>query len=409
QAYSDFGSQCHQVIKLMETNPEKVNKTSIARIWKTFIMHRITDFWGDVPYTEAFTGNITPAYDSQEDIYRAMLSELEDAVASFNPAASLNFDANDVMYQGNIESWTRFANSLRLRLAMRLSDVDPQLAQEHISAVLSDDLLISNNGQSAIMNYGRDFGGADENIQPMSLIKSFNEYRVSDTLVNFLQDNNDPRLPMYVEPVSGNTYVGLQNGLNPAEVNAINVDNYSRDSEIIANVYAPSTAMLYSEVLFLKAEAALRGWGSGDPQTFYEDGITASINYWVDVRQDLLNRVPDTTLIPSITISQQDITDYLAEPNIAYNGSQALQQIITQKWLANINNGFESWADYRRTGFPILNPIPNTDGLSETGGSDVPTRIRYPIEEQSLNRDNYQSAIQNNADLPTTRVWWDTQ
>ena len=407
EAYADFGMQCNEVIRLTQDEPEKVNKTSIARIWKVFIMHRITDFWGDVPYSDAFLGDLTPVYDRQEDIYRDMLAELEDAVAQFDPSRTLNFGASDVMFGGDIDRWTRFANSLRLRLAMRISGVDPVLAEEHVRDVLTGNRLIENNDQSAIINYGRDYGGADENIQPMSLIKSFNEYRVSNTLIDYLQDNNDPRLPVYATPVGGN-YVGLTNGLNPVEVNQLNRNDYSQDSEIISGAYSPSTALQYAEVCFLKAEAALRGWAAGDPQGYYEEGIRASITFWLDVYADLQTRVPNSeNVLPVINITSDDIDAFLVEPAISYDNNSALEQIITQKWIANINNGFESWAEYRRTGFPILNPIPNTDGLSETGGPGVPTRIRYPIEEQAFNALNYERAIQNNPDLVTTRVWWD--
>ncbi|TRX52196.1 SusD/RagB family nutrient-binding outer membrane lipoprotein [Fulvivirga sp. M361] len=407
EAYADFGMQCQQVINLTRDNPEKVNKTSIARIWKVFIMHRITDFWGDVPYSEAFSGDITPVYDKQADIYRDMLSELENAVAQIDPSKTLNFQTSDVMYRGDLDLWIRFANSLRLRLAMRISDADPALAQEHVTAILAENRLIENNSQSAIMNYGRDFGGADENVQPMSLIKSFNEYRMSNTIIDYLQDNNDPRLPIYASPAEGGNYVGLTNGLNPAEVNEIIRNDYSQDSEIISNVYSPSTALQYSEVNFLKAEAALKGWGPGNPQDHYEEGIRASVNYWLDVYTNLQTRVPNPDALPVIEVTSLDIDNYLQEPAISYDNDNALEQIITQKWLANINNGFESWAEYRRTGFPLLNPIPNTDGLSETGGTSVPVRVRYPIEELSLNQLNYEAAVQNNPDLVTTRVWWD--
>lgn len=407
EAYADYAMNCQQVINLTQDEPEKINKTSIARIWKVFIMHRITDFWGDVPYFEAFQGDLMIAYDRQEDIYRDMLLELEDAVNQFDPSRTLNFSANDVMYGGSIDRWTRFANSLRLRLAMRISGVDPVLAEENVREVLADNRLIENNEQSAIMNYGRDFGGADENVQPMSLIKSFNEYRFSNTLIDYLQDNNDPRLPVYATPVNGN-YVGLTNGLNPIEVNAINRNDFSQDSDIISGAYSPSAALQYAEVCFLKAEAALRGWAAGSPQEHYEDGIRASINYWLEVYDNLQGRVPDAgNVLPVIEITSADIDAFLDEPAIRYDDSNALAQIITQKWVANINNGFESWAEYRRTGFPVLNPIPNTDGLSETGGSTVPTRVRYPVEERTLNAVNYERAVQNNPDLVTTRVWWD--
>lgn len=410
-AYADFGMQCQQVINIAGKEDNKANKVAIARIWKVFIMHRITDFWGDVPYFEAFSGDITPAYDDQAVIYTDMMEELRDAVDSFSSAANDSFGAADVIYEGDVEAWIRFANSLRLRLAMRVSNADPGLAEQHVREVLGDGRLINNNAQNALMPYGRDFGNADENIQPMSLIRSFNEYRASNTLVDFLSAHNDPRLPLYIEPIESGAYVGLQNGLNPAEVNDLNPNNFSRESQLISNPYAPSVLLSHAEVQFLRAEAALKGWDSGNTaQAYYEAGIRSSIGFWLEVRENLLSRVPqgEAGAIPDTVITTASIDAYLEEPGIRFDAIQALEQIITQKWLANINQGFEAYADFRRTGFPALNPIPNTDGASETGGSEVPRRIRYPIEEQALNRANYEAAVtRQGPDLPTTRMWWD--
>jgi hypothetical protein len=408
-AYTDFGMQVQQVINITSKEEEKVNKTAIARIWKVFIMHRITDLWGNVPYFEAFTGEITPEYDRQEAIYLDMLNELKEAVDSFDPSKSPGFGSADVIYGGKIELWKKFANSLRLRLAMRLSEVAPAVAEEHVREVLNNQELISANSESAIMRYGDDWGNATENIQPMAIIRSFSEYRASNTLVDFLKENNDPRLEIYIEPVEGE-FIGLQNGLNPEEVNAIKADDYSKESLIVSSTHAPSGLLIYPEVLFLQAEAALRGWAPGSPQQYYEQGIVASINYWLDVYTNLQSRLPEeqTNALPQLDVTTEDIANYLAEPGIAYSPGRALEQIITQKWLANINQGFEAYADYRRTGYPELNPIPNTDGLSETGGAMVPLRLRYPAEEQALNSENYLEAVQQQGpDLPTTPVWWD--
>ena len=409
--YSDYAMQCQQVIDITRESENKSNKTAMARIWKVFLMHRVTDFWGDVPYFNALQGDLTPEYDRQEDIYDDMLNELKEAVAQFDPSKTLSYSSADVIYQSDIDSWIRFANSLRLRLAMRISDVDPAKAEQHAREVIEDGRLIDSNNASAIMPYGRDFGGAVENLQPMGVIRSFNEYRASNTLVDFLQSNNDPRLPLYIEPVEGE-YIGLQNGLNPEEINALNLDQFSKDSQIISSTHAPSVLFSYSEVQFLLAEASLKGWHDGDAQLHYEEGIVASINFWIGVYNDLLNRLPDSeaSALPNIDITAEDIANYTAEPGIVFDPNNALEQIITQKWLANINQGFESYAEYRRTGFPVLNPIPNTDGLSETGGSEVPVRIKYPAEEQTLNRENYQAAVAGQGpDLPTTRMWWDVQ
>lgn len=408
EAYADFGMQVQQVINIASQDPNKINKSAIARIWKVFIMHRITDLWGDVPYTEAFSGELTPMYDTQENIYLQMLEELKEAVDDLDPANPIGFGSADVIYEGDPLKWQAFGNSLRLRLAMRISDVAPGVAEAHARAVVNEK-LIDSNALSAVMPYGRDYGNADENVQPMALIRSFNEYRASNTLVDFLKENNDPRLPIYIEPVDGE-YVGLQNGLNPAEINAINPDDYSKDSQIISNAYAPSVLLSYAEVQFLRAEAALHGWDPGIAEDYYESGIRASIDFWLSVYEDLLKRVPadEQQALPDVSVSDSLVNVYLEEPNITFDQNRALEQIITQKWLMNVNQGFESYAEYRRTGFPELNPIPNTDGLSETGGSAVPVRLKYPIEEQSLNEEEYMKAISRQGpDLPTTRVWWD--
>ena len=417
EAYADFGMQCQQIINLTAEVESKANKNSIAKIWKVFIMHRLTDFWGDVPYFEAFQGDLTPAYTPQEEIYNDMLAVLKAEAEALNTPEVENFGGSDLIYDGKPQDWIRFANSLRLRLAMRLSEIDPVLAEQHVREVLTDNNVISTNEQSAVMPYGLDFGNADENKQPMSLFRTFagtGEYRVSNTLVDYLQDNNDPRLEIYIETVETEglegQYIGLRNGLNAQELSQLSKDNFSRDSEIISGAYSPTGLLIYPEVLFLRAEAALRGWGPGNAADLYNQGIAASINYWNAVYADLQERIPsdDQTALPNLNITDSLINAYITQPSIAYNPATGVQQIITQKWLALINQGFEAYAEYRRTGFPQLNPIPNTNGESETGGTELPRRIRYPVEEQALNREQYNAAItRQGADLPTTRMWWD--
>ena len=411
-AYADFGMQIQQVIDITENDPFLVNENAIARIWKVFIVHRITDFWGDVPYSEAWSGNLTPAYDTQEFIYNDMLNELEDAIQQFDPSLQENFGSNDLIYGGEISYWIRFANSLRLRLAMRVSDVAPELARQHGEDVLADGRLIENIEQSATMPYGRDKGNADENVQPMSWITRFDEYRMSNTIIDILEDNNDPRLPVYADQAQATgEYNGLQNGLNPAQLGQVNIAEFSKDSDIIANQYAPTGLLIWPEVEFLKAEAALKGWTGvdSDPEQYYEAGIRASMQYWLWVYEDLLSRLPEdqANAMKNIEITEQDIQDYIDQ--VAYDPTMGLEQIITQKWLALINQGFEAWADYRRTGYPNLNAIPNIDDASETGGSMVPVRVRYPLQESvSYNQENYAEAVDRQGpDALSTRVWWD--
>ena len=411
EAYADFGMQCQQVLNITEGESNKEVKRSIAKIWKVFLMHRITDFWGDVPYFEAFAGDLTPAYTPQQEIYLDMLEVLEQEAENLNAStATETFGVADVIYQGTKASWIKFANSLRLRLAMRLSEVDPGLAQTQVSSIIAANNLIDEQSASAFMPYGPDFGGALENIQPMSILKSFNEYRMSNTLIDFLQDNNDPRLALFATPNADSTFIGLQNGLNAEELSQRDLSTFAVDSDIISNQSAPTPLLLYGEVLFLKAEAALRGWSGGNASDLYAQGIAASINFWNDVYLDLKMTLPDeeANALPEIVITDSVINAYVMQPAITYSAANGLQQIHTQKWLALINQGFEAYAEYRRTGFPQLNPIPNTNGESETGGTELPRRIRYPVEEQALNREQYNAAItRQGADLPTTRMWWD--
>lgn len=410
EAYSDFGMQAQQVIELTQDVDSKSNKTSIAKIWKVFIMHRITDFWGDVPYFDAFNGGVVPSYTPQSEIYYDMLAVLKQEADNLEGPSQESFGSADVVYQGNKDLWIKFANSLRLRLAMRLSNVDPATAQQQVTELMAEDNFISSNEESALLPYGPDFGNATENVQPMSILRLFNEYKMSNTLVDFLKENNDPRLELFVEPTESGAYEGLRNGLNPEEINATDLSDFSRDSDIISNQSTATGLLIYSEVLFLKAEAISRGWASGSAQEMYEDAIKASIGYWYSTYLNFKNTLPDeeANALPEIVVDAAIVNSYLSSTNVVYNPSRALEQIITQKWVALINQGFEAYAEYRRTGFPDLNPIPNTNGESETGGSDLPVRVRYPAEEQSLNRISYNEAIERQGpDLPTTPVWWD--
>ena len=410
EAYSDFGMQTQQVIDLTENSSSKNTKTSIAKIWKVFILHRITDFWGDVPYFDAFKGDVVPSYTPQSEIYYDMLAVLKTEAENLQNSSQESFGAADVVYQGDKTLWIKFANSLRLRLAMRLSNVDQVTAEREVSELMAEDNFISSNSESALLPYGPGFGNATENVQPMSILRLFNEYKMSNTLVDYLKQNNDPRLELFVEPTESGAYEGLQNGLNPEEINATDLSNFSRDSDIISNQSTETGLIVYSEVLFLKAEAISRGWVSGSAQEMYEAGIRSSIDYWYGLYLDFKNTLPDdeANALPEIIIDDSDIDDYLNTAGVVYNPNQALEQIITQKWVALINQGFEAYAEYRRTGFPDLNPIPNTNGESETGGSDLPLRVRYPAEEQSLNRISYNEALERQGpDLPTTPIWWD--
>ncbi len=387
--YSNFIINTQEAIRLASQDPQAINKVAQARIWRTWLFHRVTDYWGDVPYSEAgraLNGTVRPKYDPQEEIYTDMLKELKEAADQLDPAQPVRYGSADILFNDNLDRWRKFANSLRLRLALRISNANPPLARQVVSEVMTQNNLISSNAEDARMVTFPT--GQFINRNPLAILFNFNEFRVSKTMVDLLTSLNDPRLPVYAAPVAGTdppVYRGLQNGLNAVQLGqAENARaNFSGMGATIRAEGAPIDILTYPEVLFLQAEGALKGWGPGDAKKFYEDGIRASMN-----RRGIT--------------SAQAINDYLAQPAVAYNGT--LEQIITQKWLALYPNGFEAWAEYRRTGFPRLLPIPNQ---GETGGQ-VPNRVRYPAAEQSLNRENYEAAVaRQGPDVMTTKVWWD--
>ncbi len=391
--YTEPGTNTNQIISLTQEDPQKINQTAIARIWKVFMMHRMTDFFGDVPYFGAFTGNAKPAFDRQEEIYKDMLNELKEAAEALDPSitgSSLRFDASDVLYNDDLDKWERFANSLRLRLAMRISDVEPALAEQHVREVLNEGMIITSNDESARLIT---FGGSDvviDNKNPISVLSRIftQEYRMSRLIMEWLTDYDDPRLPVYADPAANTgEFTGLTNGLSIGEIDAIDIDDFSKDGIFVAREDYPIDLMLYSEVKFLEAEAALKGWGPGNAGEHYELGIRASMEQY--------------------EITDDDAIDtYIEQTDIAYDPAMAMEQIISQKWLALFNNGFEAWSEYRRTGYPVVYEIA-TPQESETGGK-VPVRAKYPAILQSLNREGYDQAVQQQGpDLLTTRMWWD--
>jgi hypothetical protein len=384
------------MVERASKNPNDVNILSAARIWKVFIFHRITDLFGDVPYFEAGRGfldrNFTPKYDSQEAIYRDMLKELAEATAQFNPARR-SFASNDGVYRGNLDRWRRFGNTLRLRLAMRLTKVDPATAQREAEAAIAAGVFQS-NADNAYIDHAN--GARVQQSPTWQTLNQFDDYRLSATFVNQLRNTNDPRLRIINEP--GRPDTGLVNGIVSAERTRLGAVRLARVGPVLASPQrdTPTMFLTYAEAEFLMAEAALRGWRTPrSAAEHYNAGVRAAMTQWTGW--------PNNPPIP--TTAQIDA--YLAQPEVAYTASRGLEQIITQKWIATFLDGFEPYAELRRTGFPRIaqiNPAGNV-----TGGQ-MPRRSQYPLSEQNTNRENVLAAIQRaGAEYNTflARVWWD--
>ena len=401
--YAGFGMDLQQAIRLLQPDPTQGNRLSQARIWRAFLFQRITDYWGDVPYTEAFAGagaNVQPAYDRQEDIYRDLLRELTAAEAALDDTQAESFGPADLLYANpraanpapdavtSNRRWRHLANSLRLRLAMRLSAGAPALAEQQVRAALAAGVM-SSTAESAVMrNTGE---GIRITQNPLAVVLLFKDSRVSATLVSYLRRLHDPRLTVYVAPVSdaNPSLAGLPNGLSATELTLpqYNPSNFSLAGARFSNTAHDQNLLTYAEVCFLRAEACLRGWdATGTAEQWYTTGVREAL------QQAGINAP-----------AAQD--EYLRQPGVQFEPGRALELIITQKWLSLFgHNGFEAYAEYRRTGFPVLQPISNP---GETTGR-VPLRLRYPLSERLFNSASYLQAVSHQGpDLLTTPVWWD--
>jgi Starch-binding associating with outer membrane len=350
----------------------------VGMIWQTWLFHLVTDFWGDVPYSEALQANdgiTTPAYDAQEQIYTGMIQALTDAVGKLGSGS--DFGSGDILYGNDTMKWQRFANSLRMRLAMRMSEVSPGTAQAAFVAAYNAGGFQS-NADNAMLQWP----AAPYQNPLFENWQGRDDHGISATMVDTLKSLADPRLELYAEPAAfDGEYRGLQNGdITPEHSLAW----YSRigNNWRADGAATPTAIMTYSEVLFLEAEAAARGWIAGSPATLYADGIRANMTQW-----DAAN-APTT----------DEIDAYLAQPSIAYT---RMEQIQLQNWIGLFMNGAEAWSSVRRTGVPNLKAGPDLT-LSR-----IPVRFTYPTLEQSLNLDSYNAAVsRQGADALTTTVWW---
>lgn len=360
-----------------------VNQKAVAKILKAYFYWFLTDRWGDIPFTEALKGrdNFSPKYDKQQDIYNALFKLLDEANASIT-TGSLTAIKNDIMYNGDMTKWKKFANTVRMLMALRLSKVDPAKGAAEFNTALNNGIMTANTDN---FTYQHLSDAPNENFwfsQMGRLGRLW--YAVSRPMVDTLQSSSDPRLPVFADKNSAGNYVGLAYGqtstVTPATVSLLGTALRSASS--------PVYLVTYAQALFARAEAAKLGWiGGGDAtaKTNYEAAIQASIAQW--------------------TGSTTSVAAFLAQPKIVYNPATAIQQISTQRWVHLFLHGYEAWAEWRRTGFPNLIAAPGANG------NQIPRREAYPTFEASNNAANYGSAIKSfpygGADDLNARVWWD--
>jgi len=392
--------------QIIAANPTLPSTSGPATVMQQWVFQNLTDLWGDVPYSEALQGdastpNFKPTYDSQQAIYNGMLSKLKaasTAMAGGNTAADPGLGAADPIYKGDVTKWIKLSNSLRARMAMRLSQADAAKAQSELATAFAGGMMASNADNAAFVWPG---DGIYDNPWAANF-STRDDHRMAKTLIDQLVSTNDPRLPIFAQPTKADptVYAGMQNGLDNT-FTATYFNTTSRPGTIFypgATTYGtfgtsagkatPSYIMTYAEVAFIQAEAAMRGWGGLTPAQaagFYNAGITASMQQW--------------------GVSAPAIATYLAQPGVAFNAGTGLQQIGTQKWIALFTQGTEAWSEFRRTGFPTT-IVAGPKMYSDTPG--LAMRLVYPPAEATANAAGITAATtRQGADLTTTKVWWD--
>jgi hypothetical protein len=407
-------------------DPALSNERAMVRILRAYTYHQLTDIAGDIPYFDAVKGDeegiLAPKYDTQRDIYLDLFKELDEAATALDPANS-NFGSADLFYQGDVTKWKKFAYTLMLRLGMRLTIVEPELAETWVKKAIEGGVMLSDDDMAKIQ-YANVSGGMNLKIQNSWLNGNYLNPQDPDnveggkyaaTFLNKLKSTNDPRLPVisvvWQKPAGETQYVAnndpaVQRGMISGSLNTKpgDFDTYSEPSPLVLNVAAPIIIMGPAESYLLLAEAALRGWYTGmTAEEAYNLGVKAGMTQWAQW----------TAVAPSNNIiSQQQIDDYLAANPYLSGGSfeDQFKQINEQKWLSMFGDDYEVYANWRRTGYPELMPV-NYPG-NVTGGKMF-RRFSIPISENLTNQANYLEALQrqgfseSTGDNLLTRVWWD--
>lgn len=362
---------------------QKKNQLAIAEILSVYSYMDLVDAFGNVPYTEALLGaeNSRPKYDDAFTIYKDLIARLDAAMKNLNVKFDSFGDA-DILYNGDVLLWKRFAASLKLRMGMRLADVPGSNSGTIISQAVDSGVFIDQS-ESAILRYIGVAPNVNSYYNEFVLIAR-KDYCPTNTIVDLMNNLNDPRRSIWFTqyPAGSGTYLGLTYGKTGAS-------GYSKFSHfgnaILLDPSYPVIICDYVEVEFLLAEAAARGIGGvTGAETHYNNAIMASMQYW--------------------GVSDADANAYLTQTSVAYATATGTykQKIGTQKYLGLFDRGVEAWSEWRRLDFPVLSiPAGMTYG-------DIPVRMPYPYNENKMNKANYEAAAAAiGGDAATTKLFWD--
>ena len=380
-----------------------------AQILRVTAMQRITDMYGPIPYTKVSSGNLKVPYDSQEEVYKAMFVDLTNAInvlttyVSANPSSKPMADYDGV-YGGDFRQWIKFANSLKLRMALRIRYANPELARKMAEEAVGHIVgVMTTNSDNAKYFYSKG--------NPITVMwDAYKDTRVCADLTSYMNGYKDPRMSKYFQisdDIKGQKgYIGLRSGI-------------ATESESWACKYsAPNISkgdalywMMVSEVSFCRAEGAMLGWSmNGTAKELYELGIKQSFDLWGATGYDVYiandNSKPADYVDPNSKGSIGALSNITIKWNENDTQERKLERIITQKWIALYPIGQEAWSEYRRTGYPKFFPVAQT---TEYSGLIVANRIPFSYSEYENNADEINAAIKllGGLDNYATKLWWD--
>ncbi len=449
--YSNYARNLSDIIYICSTRDnaeDLVNKKAIARILRVWVYARATDTYGDIPYFESTlpveNAVTTPKYDEQKEIYADFFKELKEAVNEMDDSKP-SYGNADILYNGNIDKWKKFANSLRLRLALRVRYADEDLAREQMSDLSEEDLITTREDDASIYNI--DDYPDHQNDRYVDLVArkaTVDKSSVAKTFLDILKNNDDPRLAVYVDTVTAwfpqtpgyedVPYFGyrgrpLLSGESQEEGYAYGDNTVSKWSDLLWVEIQELPLYKASETYFNLAEAALFGLKGSkeDAQEYYKQGMELALEHTLELYEKALPQLPEVValfnagksqeeiqealdnLIEAKKITQEQIDDFLQTDAAVLSGSdeQKLEQIINQKIIALFPMEHEGWVEHRRTGYPrILVGVEN----SPLNGR-MPRRMPWPTEEQLINKEQYQLVLERiggaGQDSRLTRIWWD--
>jgi hypothetical protein len=410
--YRNVIRNSYDVINTTKALPARTNLYNMARIWQSYAFLMLTDTYGEVPYSEAGKGYtdqvILPKYESQQAIYTGIIKEITEASAALD--ASKTKETAEVLYGGDVSKWKKLANSLLLRIGMRLSKVDQALAKSTVEKAIMGGLMAS-NADNCFIKHDANYTNGIGNL--LNSTEAANFY-LAKPFVDYLKKTNDPRLKSiavrYIGATSGPTQVVARASTDPTQQigmpfgfdnttvvgqsktdGLVSFYDYSQvDRNRMIKPAAPMFLVTYAQTQLLMAEAAQRGWATGQVEDFFKSGVNAH-----------MAQMGDYDAASALTTAEADA--YLAAN--AYNPAIALEQINTQYWIASFLNGPEAFANFRRSGFPKLAPNP-FPGKSIKG--NFINRLSYPTSEISINSANLKESIsRQGANDLDTKVWWD--